>query len=77
MVYPQLSDEELKELLLEHRASAALGGHELGEFADVKTGVQAECRLCGRTIWQGYDGGFYSVLNDTCPRKWPNDPSLL
>ena len=67
-------DKETKEAILEARVKAALGGHELGPFERLHEpigGYEAECRLCGYTIWVAAGKIHYDGLDDVCPGEHP------
>ena len=59
-------ESEVREAHLEAMATAALGGHELGDWEQVENGWQASCCRCGRTTWIGNNGLRYGVLEDNC-----------
>lgn len=58
----------LRANILEAQAAAALGGHELGEWAELEdsSGFQATCADCGGTVFVSAST-LYSILADTCP----------
>jgi len=60
----------LRANMLEAQASAALGGHQLGEWEEVKdnTGFQATCSACGGSVFVSA-ATLYSILTDTCPAQ--------
>ena len=61
----------VRESILEIQVNAALAGHDLGPFEQVKTfegaGYQAKCRRCNQTAWVGESGLLYSLLAEQCP----------
>jgi len=61
------TDAAVREALLEAKAEAALGGHELSAWEPVDTGYQARCSKCSMTSWIFHDGVRYSLLDDECP----------
>lgn len=57
------------EPMMEAMVNAALNGHDLGEWIPVKTGWQANCRKCSKSVWVGSEGVIYSLLNAPCPER--------
>ena len=68
-------EKEVKETILEARAMAALGGHELGPFVELPEpvcGHEALCRLCDRSVWVGGKDLVFNDLDDVCPGEIPD-----
>lgn len=61
-----MKNELLKAALPEAQVEAALGGHQLGPFAEVENGYQAVCTTCGVSSWVGPQGLRYSLLAEVC-----------
>ena len=69
----ELTEDEninLRANMLEAQASAALGGHQLGEWEELEDneGFQATCSACGGSLFVS-DSTLYSILADTCPAQ--------
>lgn len=61
--------------MLELAVNAAAAEHDLAGFEPVDdadgqpNGHQAQCRLCGMTVFVAGSGAHYSLLADHCPGK--------
>lgn len=64
-------NRNLRENIIEAQASAALGGHELGEWEILKNnkGFQATCSVCGGSVFVSAST-LYSILTDTCSSQF-------
>lgn len=62
--------DRFREAILEAQIEASLGAHDIGSFEEVTDtvtgGYEARCKICAGTIWVGYNGLRYSLLEDTC-----------
>ena len=61
-----MTNQELKNAILEAQVEAAFQGHDIGAFEAVDNGYQATCRVCGGTTWLNDKGLRYSLLEDAC-----------
>jgi len=55
--------------ILEAGVTAALGGHDIGHWESTEAGWDANCKVCGATIFVGKAGGIVNLLDDACLGK--------